>query len=124
MKVNYYRKNIIIHSIEKLWRETTDGDVLDRWLWGVKIKFLAPFFLLLNWYRTSLKPGEKLPFGSYCPIVLNLTLKCVIYNRLKHKLNLIQILVKHILQNQWYHLFSFSGNVFFRCGKSCCYPCY
>jgi hypothetical protein len=53
---------------KKIKREATEGEVLYRWLRGVKAKALTPLFLIINWYRTSLLSGGKLPSGSYYPI--------------------------------------------------------
>lgn len=55
-------------QIEKIRRETTDGEALYQWLFkGVSTFLLAPS-LFLKGYRPPLKTGERLPSGSHCPI--------------------------------------------------------
>jgi len=53
-------------GIKKTMRGATDGDVLYRWLQGVKAKSLTPFFMKSN-RKNSLSCGE-LPLAQYYPI--------------------------------------------------------
>ena len=70
MKERNYKRNIrtVNHRTSLIRRETTDGEVLHRWLLaGVRKLMPALFFY---GYRIHKKTGGKLPLDSYCPIVL------------------------------------------------------
>jgi len=76
MKAICYSKNTISSkSNREKKREATDGKVLNRWLQGVKMKFLAPFFMVLMGIE-PIKTMREAPFGSYYPMVTNWILKC------------------------------------------------
>jgi len=49
-------------------REATEGDILYRWLRGVKAQALTPFFYH-RWVQENLTILREAPSGSYYPIV-------------------------------------------------------
>ena len=71
MKEKNYKRNIrpANNRINPFRRETTDGEVLYRWLLA-GVRKLMPAFSFYG-YRIHKKKGEKLPSSSYCPIVLH-----------------------------------------------------
>jgi hypothetical protein len=80
MKEKNYNRNIRTGNprINALRRETTDGEVLHRWLLA-GVRKLMPASLFLYGYRIHIKTGGKLPSGSYFPMINkethNLTLR-------------------------------------------------
>ena len=69
MKERNYKKNIrpAKNRINPFRRETTDGEVLHRWLLA-GVRKLMPALSFYG-YRIHKKKGGKLPSSSYCPIV-------------------------------------------------------
>jgi len=49
-------------------REATEGDVLNRWLQGVRAKALTPFFFEHKLVSNQFMFRREAPSGSYYPI--------------------------------------------------------
>ncbi|MEI6436756.1 MAG: hypothetical protein WCP32_18175 [Bacteroidota bacterium] len=87
MKGKNYNRNIRTGNprINALRRETTDGEVLHRWLLA-GVRKLMPASLFLYGYRIHIKTGGKLPSGSYFPMInketRNLTLRWESYSEI------------------------------------------
>ena len=77
MKEKNYRRNTTIQNDQslKIWRKTTDGDVLYRRLMaGIPIKEVPVLFLSRV---PGTKTGERLPSGSYYPMVVYISVNKV-----------------------------------------------
>ena len=73
-------------------------------------------FLLLNRYRTGLKPGEELPSGSYYPIVIPNIKDCFQFEMFLSLLTFFtisEIMIKTDDTRGWYH-FRLSGGIIYR----------
>jgi len=70
MKGKNYKRNIrtVNNRTSPFRRETTDGEVLHRWLLA-GVRKLMPALSFYG-YRIHKKTGGKLPSSSYCPIVI------------------------------------------------------
>lgn len=70
MKERNYKRNIrtVNNRTSPFRRETTDGEVLNRWLLA-GVRKLMPALSFYG-YRIHKKTGGKLPLDSYCPIVI------------------------------------------------------
>ena len=71
MKERNYKRNIrkVNNRTSPFRRETTDGEVLHRWLLA-GVRKLMPALSFYG-YRIHKKTGGKLPLDSYCPIVIH-----------------------------------------------------
>jgi hypothetical protein len=71
MKERNYKRNIRTanNRTNPFRRETTDGEVLHRWLLA-GVRKLMPALSFYG-YRIHKKTGGKLPLDSYCPIVIH-----------------------------------------------------
>jgi hypothetical protein len=67
---------------KKTRREATEGEVLYRWLQGVRAKALTPFFFEHKLVSNQFMFRREAPSGSYYPIAdKNRNMKCPILHR-------------------------------------------